>query len=89
MEVIIMTIKKFAASLVLSASIITFGAADCVMNTPQVASACSLENRLVENLTSIEDGRNINEIIDIRQCKHNHGMNNYYGYQNATYVYVR
>lgn len=84
-----MTIKKLAASLVLSASLITFGAADCVMDTPQTASACSLESRLVENLTSIEDGRNISEIIDIRECKHNRGMQSYYGYQNATYVYAR
>lgn len=84
-----MTIKKIAASLVLSASLITFGEADCVMDTPQIASASSLESRLAENLTSIEDGRNINEIIDIRQCRHNPGMNNYYGYQNAKYVYVK
>lgn len=84
-----MTIKKFVASLVLSASLITFGAADYVMDTPQVASASSIESRLAENLICVEDGRNINDIIDIREHKQNHGLNHYYGYQNCNCVYAR
>lgn len=43
-----MNFKKIIASAVLSASLLTFGAADCVMDTSSVAHASSREERLIE-----------------------------------------
>ena len=43
-----MNFKKIIASAVLSASLLTFGAADCVMNTTPVAQASSRGERIVE-----------------------------------------
>ena len=43
-----MNFKKIIASAVLSASLFTFGAADCIVNTTSVAQASSREDRLIE-----------------------------------------
>ena len=43
-----MNFKKIIASAVLSASLFTFGAADCIVNTASVAQASSREERLIE-----------------------------------------
>lgn len=85
-----MTLKKFAASLVLSAALVSFGAVDCVVGTSQVAFASSMESRLVESLINVEQSSlNINEMVDIRESRQPPGMGNTYGYQNYNYIYVR
>lgn len=73
-----MNLKKIIASAVLSASLITFGAADCVMNTAPVAHASSRGDRLMEAII-------IEAIIEAERDRRAHERYNSYDYYDGYY----